>query len=153
MVFSRYNVYVYKKMNKCFLNKKYRVFLFFPLAAVAIFYLIGATEISYMFNAPMIMTPMQVGMSMQMGQTIGKPVKEMEKADFLLFPSKINPRHSNKLNLQSDVTCVECQNLPTAYYLASFDYSSFIKTISFTGKIYSKHFSSDIPHPPQNRLI
>ncbi|MHB1665675.1 MAG: hypothetical protein ACYCT7_10545 [bacterium] len=134
------------------MNKKYRVFLFFPLAAVAIFYLIGATEISYMFNAPMIMTPMQVGMPMQMGQTIGKPIKEMEKAG-LLFPSKINPRHSNKLNLQYYVTCVECQNLPTAYYPVTFYYGSFIRTISFTGKICSKHFSSDIPHPPQNRLI
>ena len=140
-------------MIKYFLNKKYKVFLFFPLAAIAIFYLIGATEISYMFNAPMIMTPMQVGMPMQMGQTIGKSVKGMEKTA-LLFPSKINPRHFNKLNLQSYVTCVECQNLPTAYYYpVIFYYGSFIRTILFTGKIYRKHFSADIPHPPQNPLI
>ncbi len=139
-------------MIKYFLNKKYRVFLFFPLAAIAIFYLIGATEISYIFNAQMIMTPMKIGIPMQMGQIIGKPIKEMEKVG-LLFPSKINPLHSNKLNLQSYVTCVECQNLPVAYYPVLFYYGSFIKTISFTGKIYNKHFSYDIPHPPQNRLI
>ncbi|MHB1679498.1 MAG: hypothetical protein ACYCTB_03175 [bacterium] len=134
------------------MNKKYRVFLFFPLAAVAIFYLIGATDISYMFNVPMIMTPMQVGMPMQMGQTIGKQVKGMGETGLPFF-SKTNPRHSNKLNLQSYVTCVECQNLPTAYRPVLFYYGSFIKTISFAGKIYSKHFSSDIPHPPETYLI
>ena len=62
-------------MIKYFLNKKYKVFLFFPLAAIAIFYLIGATEISYIFNVPMAMSPMRAGMSVNMGyagQAAGK---------------------------------------------------------------------------------
>ncbi|MHB1645147.1 MAG: hypothetical protein EVG15_07485 [Candidatus Acididesulfobacter diazotrophicus] len=134
------------------MNKKYRVFLFSPLAAIAIFYLIGAADISYIFNVPMIMTPIQVGMPMQMWQATGKPIKKMEKTGSPFF-SKANPEHSNKLNLQSYITCVECQNLPTAYRPVLFYYGSFIKTILFAGKIYSKHFSSDIPHPPQNHLI
>jgi hypothetical protein len=139
-------------MRKYFLNKKYKMFLFFPLAAVAILYLIGAAEISYIFNVPMIMSPMQAGMPMQMGQAIGKPVKGIEKTGLLFF-SKTGPQHSNKLNLESSITCVECQNLPAAYRPALFYSGSFIKTISFTGKIYATHFSSDIPHPPQNPLV
>ncbi len=147
-IYYKYNI----NMNKYFLNKKYKIFLFFPLALIAISYLIGAAEISYMFNVPMIMTPMQVGMPMQMGESLGKQVKGIEKASPLFF-SKTNPQHSNKLNLESYITCAECQNLPSAYQPALFHYGSFIKTISFTGKIYATHFSSDIPHPPKTNLI
>ncbi len=128
------------------LNKKYKFFLFFPLAAIAVFSLIGAPEISSMFNAPMIMSPMQAGMSMntmQAGQAAGKPL-----SSFL----KTVRQHSNRLNLQSCVTCIECQNLPAAYRPAIFYYSGIIKTISSKRKSYIKHFSSDIPHPPQNSL-
>ena len=144
------------KNNKYFLNKKYKFFLFFPLAAIAIFYLIAAADISYMFNIPMIMSPMQAGMSMNMnmrqaGQAAGKPAQGVKKASPLSFLKTVSP-HSNKLNLESYITCIECQNLPTAYYPASFDYGSFVKTISSPGKSYIKHFSSDIPHPPQNSL-
>ncbi|MHB1661770.1 MAG: hypothetical protein ACYCSQ_01575 [bacterium] len=137
------------------MNKKYKMFLFFPLAAVAILYLIGAADISYIFNVPMIMTPMQAGMPMQpmqMKQATEKPIKEVKKAALLSF-SKINPQHSDKLNSQSYITCIECQNLPAAYRPVLFYYGNIIKTASFAGKIYSKHFSSDIPHPPQNPFI
>ncbi|RZD15409.1 MAG: hypothetical protein EVJ47_03820 [Candidatus Acidulodesulfobacterium ferriphilum] len=136
------------------LNKKYKFFLFFPLAAIAVFSLIGAPEISSMFNAPMIMSPMQAGMSMntmQAGQAAGKLVQGVQKASPLTFFKTVSP-NSNELNLQSYVTCVECQNLPTTYYPVSFYYGSFVKTISSPGKSYIKHFSSDIPHPPQNSL-
>ena len=139
-------------MNKYFLNKKYKVFLFFPLVAIAMSYLIGATDISYIFNVPMIMTSMQVGMPMQMGQTIiGKPTKRTEKASLLSF-LKTNPQHFNKLTLNF-ITCVECQNLPVAYQPVLFYYGSLIKTISSAGKIYIEQFSSDIPHPPKTYLI
>lgn len=132
------------KKEKPFLNKKYKIFLFLPLAAVALSYLIGATDISYILNVPMIMSPMQIGMSMNMrqaGQAAGKPIPSYLKAA---------GRHSNKLNLQSCVTCVECQNLPAVYRPVSFYYGGIIKTISSKLKSYVKHFSYDIPHPPQN---
>ena len=135
------------KKEKSFLNKKYKIFLFLPLTAVAVFYLIAATDISYILNVPMIMSPMQAGMSMNMrqaGQAAGKPLPS-----FL----KTAGQHSNKLNLQSCVTCVECQNLPAAYRPAIFYYGGIIKTISPKRQYYIKHFSSDIPHPPQNLFI
>ena len=131
------------KTNKSFLNKKYKIFLFLPLAAIAVSYLIGAIDVSYIFdvNMPMIMSPIQTGMSMNMGQTVRKP-----SPSFL----KIVGQHSNKLNLQAYATCVECQNLPVAYRPATFYYGGTIKTSPFKEKLYIKHFSSDIPHPPQN---
>ena len=138
-------IYVMKK-EKSFLNKKCKIFLFLPLAVVALSYLIGAADISYILNVPMIMSPMQAGMSMNMmqaGQAAGKPL-----SSFL----KTVRQHSNRLNLQSCVTCIECQNLPAAYRPAIFYYSGIIKTISSKRKSYIKHFSSDIPHPPQNSL-
>ena len=128
------------KNNKYFLNKKYKIFLFLPLAVVALSYLIGTADIGYILNVPMIMSPMQIGMSMNMRQA-GKPLPS-----FL----KTVRQHSNRLNLQSCVTCVECQNLPAAYRPAIFYYGGVIKTISSKRKSYIKHFSSDIPHPPQN---
>ena len=140
------------KTDKYFLNKKYKLFLFFPLASIAVFYLIGVTEVSYIFNLQMVMSPMQAGMPMQVAQAAGKQIKGMEKASPLSF-LKIVSRHPNKLNLQSYITCVECQNLPAAYYPALFYYYSFIKIISSTEKSYIKHFPFDIPHPPQNILI
>ncbi len=139
------------KNNKYFLNKRYKFFIFFPLAAIAIFYLIAAADISYMFNIPMIMSPMKAGMSMNMGQAAGKPVQGVKKASPLSFLKTVSP-HSNKLNLESYITCIECQNLPTAYYPVPFDYGSFVKTISSPRKSYIKHFPFDIPHPPQNSL-
>ena len=135
------------KKEKSFLNKKYKIFLFLPLTAVAVFYLIAATDISYILNVPMIMSPMQAGMSMNMrqaGQAAGKPLPS-----FL----KTAGQHSNKLNLQSCVTCVECQNLPAAYRPAIFYYGGIIKTISPKRQYYIKHFYSDILHPPQNLFI
>ena len=134
------------KKEKSFLNKKYMIFLFLPLAAIAVSYLIGATDVSYMLNVPMIMSPVRVGMSMNMrqaGQSAGKHMPS-----FL----KTAGRHSNKLNLQSCVTCVECQNLPAAYRPVMFYYGGIIKTVSPKRLFYIKHFSSDIPHPPQNSL-
>ena len=141
--------------NKYFLNKKYKFFLFLPLAAIAISYLIGATDISYIFNIPMAMSPVQteMPMQMQMGQTTEMPVKVIKKEGMPVSFSKINPQHSNKLNLLSSITCVECQNLPAAYYPATFYYGGIIKTISSKVKSYVKHFSYDIPHPPQNLFI
>ena len=135
------------KKEMSFLNKRNRIFLFLPLAAVALCYLIGATEISYIFNVPMAMSPMRAGMSVNMGyagQTAGKPLPS-----FL----KTVRQHSNRLNLQSCVTCVECQNLPAAYRPVSFYYGGIIETISSKVKSYVKHFSYDIPHPPQNSFI
>ena len=134
------------KKEKSFLNKKYRIFLFLPLAAIAVSYLIGATDISYMLNVPMIMSPVRVGMSMNTGQAGQSAGKNMPS--FL----KTAGRHSNKLNLQSCVTCVECQNLPAAYRPVMFYYGGIIKTVSPKRLFYIKHFSSDIPHPPQNSL-
>ncbi|MHB1601167.1 MAG: hypothetical protein ACYCUT_06230 [bacterium] len=131
------------KADAHFLNKKFKFFLFLPLTAIAIFYLIGATEASYILNIPMIMSPAQTGMSMQMGHTAGTPVSF----------SKIKRQHSNKLNLLSSITCVECQNLPAAYYPATFYYGSIVKTITSKGKFYIKYYSPDIPHPPQNSFI
>ena len=87
---------------------------------------------------------MRAGISMDMmhaGQTAGKPFTSFLKAA---------RQHSGKLNLQSCITCVECQNLPAAYLPISFYYGGFIKTISPEVKSYVKHFSYDIPHPPQN---
>ena len=133
-------IYIMKK-EKSFSDKKYMIFLFLPLATIAICYLIGATDISYMLNVPMIMSPVRVGMSMNMrqaGQSAGKHMPS-----FL----KTAGRHSNKLNLQS---CVECQNLPAAYRLVMFYYGGIVKTVSPKRLFYIKHFSSDIPHPPQN---
>ena len=89
------------KKEKSFLNKKYRIFLFLPLAAIAVSYLIGATDISYMFNVAMIMSPIQVGMPMNMGRA-GKSAGD-QPPSFL----KTAGRHSNKLNFQSYVTCIE----------------------------------------------
>ena len=134
------------KKEKSFFNKKYKIFLFLPLTAVAVFYLIAATDISYILNVPMIMSPMKAGISMNMrqaGQAAGKP---------LLSFLKTAGQHSNNLNLQSCVTCVECQNLPAAYRPAIFYYGGIIKTISSKVKSYVKHFSYDILHPPQNSL-
>ena len=128
--------------KKSFSDKKYKIFLFLPLAVVALSYLIGATDISYILNIPMIMSPMRIGMSMNMNLA-GKSAKEQLPA-FL----KIAGRHSNKLNLQSCVTCVECQNLPAAYRPVMFYYGGIIKTVSPKRLFYIKHFSSDIPHPP-----
>ena len=139
------------KTDKSFLNKKYRIFLFLPLTVIAISYLIGATDISYMLNVSMIMSPMQVGMSMNTGQAAGKLVQEVKKASPLTFLKTVSP-NSNKLNLQSYVTCVECQNLPAAYRPVMFYYGGIIKTVSPKRQFYIKHFSSDIPHPPQNSL-
>ncbi|MHB1703625.1 MAG: hypothetical protein ACYCS0_05310 [bacterium] len=134
------------KKDKSFLNKKYRIFLFLPLAAIAISYLIGATDISYMLNVPMIMSPVQAGMSMNMEQTGQAEGKQLS------FFLKTAGGHSNKLNLQSYVTCVECQNLPAAYRPVMFYYGGIIKTVPPKRQFYIKHFSSDIPHPPQNSL-
>jgi len=131
------------KINNFFSAKKYKILLFFPLAAIAISYLIGAVDISYMFNIPMIMSPVQAGMPMQMHMPM------QMKQPF----SKINPLHRDKLNLQSYITCVECQNLPTVYRPKLLYYGIIIKTASFAEKIYVKHLSSDIPHPPQNLFI
>ena len=142
------------KKEKSFLNKKYRIFLFLPLTAIAISYLIAATDISYMLNVPMIMSPVRVGMSMNMeqtGQSEGKLVQGVKKASPLIFFKTVLP-NSNKLNLQSCVTCVECQNLPAAYRPVMFYYGGIIKTVSPKRQFYIKHFSSDIPHPPQNSL-
>ncbi len=140
--------------NKYFINKKYKFFLFLPLAAIAISYLIGATDISYIFNIPMAMSPVQteMPMQMQMGQTTQTTAKVIKKEGLSVSFSKINPQHSHKLNLLSSITCVECQNLPAAYYPATFYYGSFVKTIPSKGKFHIKHYSSDIPHPPQNPL-
>ena len=132
------------KNKKSFLNKKYKIFLFLPLAAIAVSYLIGATDISYILNVPMIMSPSQAWMSMQMGRTAVKSIKGIKKVT--------NMQHSNKLNLQSYVTCVECQNLPAVYLSALFYHGAIIKIILFNKKFYVKYFSSDIPHPPQNHL-
>ncbi len=136
-------IYIMKN-KKSFLNKKYKIFLFLPLAAIAISYLIGAAEISYIFNVSMIISPIQAGMSMNIGQAAGKPLPA-----FL----KTVGQHSNKLNLQSFVTCLECQNLSAAYYPVTFYYGRFIKTISSDRKSYIKYLSSNILHPPQSRLI
>ncbi len=133
--------------KKSFSNKKYKIFLFLPLAVVALSYLIGATDISYILNIPMIMSPVRVGMPMNMNWA-GKSAKEQPPA-FL----KIAGHHSNKLNLQSYVTCVECQNLPAAYRPVMFYYGDIIKTVSPKRPFYIKHFSSDIPHPPQNTSV
>ncbi|MHB1661056.1 MAG: hypothetical protein ACYCSQ_01495 [bacterium] len=135
------------KISNFFSDKKYKVFLFLPLAAIAISYLIGAADISYIFNVPMIMSPVQAGMPIQMKQATEKPIKEVKKTALPSF-SKINTQHSDKLNLQFYITCIECRNLPAAYRPVLFYYGNIIKTASFAGKIYSKHFSSDIPHPP-----
>ena len=127
------------KKEKSFLSKKNWIFLFLPLAAVAVSYLIAATDISYMLNIPMIMSPVRVGMPMNMqqaGLTAGKQLPP-----FL----KTAGRHSNKLNFQSYVTCIECQNLPAAYRPAMFYYGGIIKTVSPKRRFYIKHFSSDIP--------
>ena len=142
------------KKEKSFLNKKYRIFLFLPLTAIAISYLIAATDISYMLNVPMIMSPVRVGMSMNMeqtGQSEGKLVQGVKKASPLIFFKTVLP-NSNKLNLQSCVTCLECQHLPAAYRPVMFYYGGIIKTVSPKRQFYIKHFSSDIPHPPQNSL-
>ena len=143
-------IYAMKK-EKFFLNKKYKIFLFLPLAAVALSYLIGATDISYILNVPMIMSPMQVGMSMNMRQAAGKPVQGVKKASPLSFLKTVSP-YSNKLNLESYITCIGCQSLPVAYRPATFYYGGTIKASPFKEKLYIKHFSSDIPHPPQNSL-
>lgn len=137
------------KISNFISDKKYKIFLFLPLAAIALSYLIGAVDISYIFNVQMIMPPIQAGMPMQMKQAAEKPIKK----EVLLSFSKINPQHSNKLNLQSYITCVECQNIPAAYRPVSFYSGTIIKTISSKRKSYIKYFSSDIPHPPQNPLI
>ena len=140
------------KKEKSFLNKKYRIFLFLPLAVIAVSYLIGATDISYMFNVPMIMSTVRVGMSMNTegaGQVSGKLVQGVKKASPLIFLKTVSP-NSNKLNLQSCVTCMECQNLPAAYRAVMFYYGGIIKTVLPKRRFYIKHFSSDIPHPPQN---
>ena len=134
------------KKEKSFLNKKYKIFLFLPLVAVALSYLIGVTDISYMLNVPMIMSPVQAGMSMNMEQTGQVEGKQLS------FFLKTAGGHSNKLNLQSYVTCVECQNLPAAYRPVMFYYGGIIKTVPPKRQFYIKHFSSDIPHPPQNSL-
>ncbi len=136
-------IYIMKTV-KFFINKKYRIFLFLPLAAIAVSYLIGATDISYILNVPMIMSPVRVGMPMnteRAGQSAGKPLSV-----FL----KTAGHHSNKLSLQSCVTCVECQNLPAGYRPVMFYYGGIIKAVSPKRQFYIKHFSSGIPHPPQN---
>ncbi len=130
--------------EKSFSDKKYRIFLFLPLAAIALSYLIGATDISYIFNIPMIMSPVRVGMSMNTERTFRSEAKP--PSSFL----KTAGRHSNKLNFQSCVTCAECQNLPAAYRPVMFYYGGIIKTVSPKRRFYIKHFSSDITHPPQN---
>jgi hypothetical protein len=129
--------------------KKYKIFLFLPLATIALCYLIGATDISYMLNVPMIMSSVRVGMSMNMEQTEGKIVQGVKKSSPLIFLKTVSP-NSNKLNLQSCVTCVECQNLPAAYRRIMFYYGGIIKTVSPKRRFYIKYFSSNIPHPPRN---
>ena len=125
------------------MDNKYKFFLFLPLSAIAVFYLIGITDISYIFNTPMVMSPVSAKMPMrlQIFRTNGKIAR----------PNlKINSQDSNKSNFRYCASCIECRNIPASHNPVVFYYGKVIKTISSKKKFLVKRYSSDIPHPPQN---
>ncbi|MDA8158877.1 MAG: hypothetical protein M0034_06820 [Deltaproteobacteria bacterium] len=123
---------------------KYKFFIFLPLSAIAVFYLVGITDISYIFNTPMVMSPVSTKMPipLQIFRTKGKIASRSNL--------KINSQDSNKFNFRYCVSCIECRNIPSSHNPVVFYYGKVIKTISSKKKFLVNRYSSDIPHPPQN---
>jgi len=132
-------------MRKYFSNNKYKIFLFLPIAFFAIFYLISATDASYLLNAPLIMTPIQATVNMR---TAGRFINRTKKVYTVHF-YKLMHRAQVSRNL-SYFVCLECRNIPISYknnILTNYKFSTYI---SFVQPLYYNRIIRNIFHPPKS---
>ncbi len=132
-------------MRKYFSNDKYKIFLFLPIAFIAIFYLTSATDASYLLNAPLIMTPVQTAINMR---TAGRFINRTKKVYTVHF-YRLMHRAQVSQNL-SYFVCLECRNVPVSYksnILTNYKFSTYI---SFVQPLYFNHIIRNIFHPPKS---
>lgn len=114
-------------------NRKYRFFLFFPLAFVAIFYLTFVTTISYSLNIPLTMTIIRTGVH--------------TRTNNISFVARAYK--TGKYRSSSYLVCLECQNIPVSYKKHIIMNYKFFTYIPLAKPLHINRIAHNIFHPPQ----
>jgi hypothetical protein len=131
-------------MNGYFSNKKYGLF-YMPIVFMAIFYLIAAADLGYVFNAPMKMHPGGVNPA-----SVSNSVNLNYSGNAGISENLSNSVNNHNFKNISGVICLECQNIPAAYGNKISVIYKLFTFVPFIKSLHRHNFVRSISHPPKS---
>lgn len=118
----------------------------FILVFIAIIYLVGVTDLSYILNIPM---KMHIATANAASVSGGLDFSR----NTLISGNSTDSVNNHNFKKNPYLVCLECQNIPTAYESKIFVIYKLFTYIPFIKRPYYIHLVYNISHPPKSIFL